>query len=169
MKKFLNIGYWAILVFYVLLLVDIVFMARDSLRSVNFIPFHSIKDYIMVDNGLGEIRLLDVNIWGNILMFIPAGIYVTLHNAKKTISHNLLFIVVISLFIEIVQFIFTLGATDIDDIILNMFGGLIGIVIFKALNKWLKDEYKVKRTITVLSLVIGLPIVALTVLLIIVN
>ncbi|MNP09690.1 VanZ like family protein [compost metagenome] len=113
--------------------------------------------------------MLDVNIWGNILMFIPAGIYVTLHNAKKTISHNLLFIVIISLFIEIVQFIFTLGATDIDDIILNMFGGLIGIVIFKALNKWLKDEYKVKITITVLSLVIGLPIVALTVLLIIVN
>ncbi|MNN03742.1 VanZ like family protein [compost metagenome] len=169
MKKALNIGYWVILIFYVLLLVDIVFISRDGLRSVNFIPFHSIKSYIMVDNGFGSIRLLDVNIWGNILMFIPAGIYVTLHNAKKTIAHNLLLTFVISLFIELVQFIFSVGAADIDDIILNLIGGFIGIVIFKALHRWLKDEYKVKRTIAIISLVVGLPIAALTILLLIAN
>ncbi|MNN08750.1 VanZ like family protein [compost metagenome] len=169
MKRLLNIGYWVILSFYVLLLINIVFISRDSLRSVNLIPFHSIKDYIMVDNGFGKIRLLDMNIWGNVLMFIPAGIYVILNNTKKTIGRNLLLIFIISLLIEIVQYIFTLGATDIDDIILNVVGGLIGLVLFKALHKWLKDEYKVKQTITILSLIIGLPVAALTLILVIVN
>lgn len=75
MKKFLKLAYWGILLFYIILLVDTVFISRGSLRSVNLIPFNSIKDFLMVDNGFGEIRVVDMNIWGNILMFVPAGIY----------------------------------------------------------------------------------------------
>lgn len=41
----------------------------------------------------------------------------------------------LSLFIEVVQYVFALGATDVDDIILNLIGGFIGLIIFKIAEK----------------------------------
>lgn len=169
MKKGLNFFYWLILIFYIFLLIDTVFVSRDSLRSINLIPFHSIKEFIMVDNGFGQYRLVDMNIWGNILMFVPAGIYIILHNKNKSIMKNLLLILFISLAIEVIQFIFALGATDIDDIILNVIGGFIGLLIYEVFNKIFKTEDKIKTAIAILSLVVGIPILALTILLIVAN
>ncbi|WP_397538782.1 VanZ family protein [Rummeliibacillus pycnus] len=169
MKKFLNITYWAILFFYIFLLVDTVFISRDSIRSVNLIPFESIRNFIMVDNGIGGTRIIDMNIWGNILMFIPAGIYLILHNASKSITKNLFYIFLLSLFIEVVQYIFALGATDVDDIILNLAGGFIGLIIYKIAEKIFKDDIKIKNAISILSLLVGLPIFFLFIILLIAN
>lgn len=169
MKKILNISYWAILFFYLFLLADTVFIGRDSIRSVNLIPFDSIRNFIMINNGIGGTRIIDMNIWGNILMFIPAGIYFILHNASKSITKNLFFIFLLSLFIEVIQYIFALGATDIDDIILNLTGGLIGLIIYKITQKIFKNDIKIKKVISILSLIVGLPIFVLFILLIIAN
>lgn len=169
MKKGLPIFYWLILLFYLILLINTVFISRDSLRSIQFIPFHSIREFIMIDNGFGHYRLVDMNIWGNILMFVPAGIYVILHNKNKSILHNILLIFLMSLAIEIIQFIFALGATDIDDIILNVAGGLIGLIIYQVLKKIYKTEEKVKNAVALLSLIAGVPILALTLLLLVAN
>ncbi|WP_445669977.1 VanZ family protein [Peribacillus sp. FSL H8-0477] len=79
----LNYPVLTILLFYLLLLTYTVFIGRDSIRSVNLIPFHSIKNFIIVDNGIGGTRIIDMNIWGNILMFIPAGIYLILQKHNK--------------------------------------------------------------------------------------
>ena len=42
MKRFLNIGYWIVLLFYSYLLIDTVFFARDTRRSINLVPFDMI-------------------------------------------------------------------------------------------------------------------------------
>lgn len=168
-KKFLSITYWAILFFYIFLLADTVFISRDSIRSVNLIPFESIKNFILVDNGIGGTRIIDMNIWGNILMFIPSGIYLILHNASKSITKNLFYIFLLSLFIEVVQYIFALGATDVDDIILNLAGGFIGLIIYKIAERIFKDDIKIKNAISLLSLLIGLPIFVLFIILVIAN
>lgn len=169
MKKILTISYWAIFLFYLLLLTYTVFIGRDSIRSVNLIPFDSIKNFIMVDNGIGGIRIIDMNIWGNILMFIPAGIYLILQHTTKSITKNLLYIFLFSLFIEVVQYIFTIGATDVDDVILNVAGGLIGLMIYKIAEKVFKNEWKIKIAISLLSLIVGLPIIILVTILFIAN
>ena len=169
MKKYLNILYWGILFFYLFLLMDTVFLGRDSFRSVNFIPFHSIKNYIMVDNGIGGTRMVDMNIWGNILMFIPLGIYLGLHSTNKSIVKLLSSIFLLSLLIEVIQYVFSLGATDIDDIILNLIGGFVGIVIYKVAEKYFKDDIKIKNFISILSIIVGLPIFALAMIIMIVN
>lgn len=169
MKRILNISYWAILFFYLFLLVDTVFIGRDSIKSVNLIPFDSIRNFIMVDNGIGGTRIIDMNVWGNILMFIPAGIYLILHNTSKSIVKNLFFIFLLSLFIEVIQYIFALGATDIDDIILNLTGGFIGLTIYKIIHKIFREDKKIKNVISILSLIVGLPIFILFIILIIAN
>ncbi len=169
MKKYLNIFYWFILFFYLFLIVDTVFIGRDNFRSVNLIPFNSISEYIMVNNGIGGTRIIDMNIWGNVLMFIPSGIYLNLHSATKSIAKMLGYIFFLSLFIEVVQYTFALGATDIDDIILNLIGGFIGIVIYKIVESFLKDDIKIKNFISILSLIVGLPIFVIAIIIVIAN
>lgn len=169
MNKILTISYWAIFLFYLLLLTYTVFIGRDSIRSVNVIPFDSIKNFIMVDNGIGGTRIIDMNIWGNILMFIPSGIYLSLQNTTKSITKNLCYICLFSLFIEVVQFVFTIGATDVDDIILNVTGGFIGLMIYKLAEKIFNNDSKIKKAISILSLIVGLPIFALVTILFIIN
>ncbi|MEC2056103.1 VanZ family protein [Peribacillus psychrosaccharolyticus] len=169
MQKILTISYWAILLFYLLLLTYTVFIGRDSIRSVNLIPFDSIKNFIMVDNGIGGTRIIDMNIWGNILMFIPAGIYLILQHTTKSIAKNLFYIFLFSLFIEVVQYVFTIGATDVDDVILNVAGGFMGLMIYKIAEKIFKNDMNIKKAISILSLIVGLPIFVLVTILFIAN
>lgn len=169
MKKWYKIFYGFILLFYIVLLIDVVFISRGSFRGINLIPFHTIREYIMVDNGFGQYLLVDMNIWGNILMFVPAGIYIILHNKNKTFAKNLFLVFLGSLMIEVIQYIFALGATDIDDIILNVMGGLIGILIYKVCKKLLKTEEKIQSAIAILSFVVGIPVFLLALLLTIAN
>ncbi len=88
---------------------------------VNLIPFVTMFDYD------GSIRDILINIPGNIAMFIPTGImlpliYKNMDSMKKVVLTGLL----ISLCIEIIQLPFSVRASDIDDLILNTIGCLIG-------------------------------------------
>ena len=51
-------------------------------------------------------------------------------------SVNVCIIVLVSVIVEIAQYLFKVGATDIDDVILNTLGGLLGILIFKLIYKF---------------------------------
>lgn len=61
--------------------------------------------------------------------------------------------------VEILQYVFKVGATDIDDIILNGLGGFLGIMIYKILHKIFKD--KVGYAIELASLIAGVTFLVL--------
>lgn len=104
----------------------------------------------------------DMNVWGNVLMFIPLGMYMMIHSKQGAI----LKIMLCSFVIEVIQYIFARGATDIDDFILNTLGGIIGIACAWLLSKCFND---VQKAVAMLSIIIGLPVIALGVLLVIYN
>ena len=83
---------------------------------------------------------------GNIAIFIPLGIYIPLLINKKSIFTNSAIVALISLCVEIVQYILAIGTADVDDIILNTIGGLLGILIFKLVYLIFKDKSKVVIT-----------------------
>lgn len=158
MRKFLNIGYWIVLLFYSYLLIETVFFARDARRSVNFIPFDMIAAHGFT-----------LNVWGNILMFIPLGLYVA-HFMKQFKFWSALGIVMGTSFaIEVLQYVFKRGATDIDDLLLNAIGGFIGILIHLLFRALLKSKEHVHMVISTLSLVVGIPIFLLAIILILSN
>lgn len=154
---------------YILLLIKILFLSRVSLlelfhsqrtigRSINLIPFHSIMEYI--SGGSENLkRFAFGNVVGNVVIFIPFGIYFPLFKNDKRVMNNLLFIFLVSLLVEIIQGLFGIGASDIDDVILNCLGGWIGILGYKLSILLLRDEKKVRTTITILSTIIGLPVI----------
>jgi glycopeptide antibiotics resistance protein len=149
---------YGVFICYILLLIKILLVSRIShsgTRSINLIPFYSMKEYIF-SSAAAIKKFAFGNVVGNIVIFIPLGTYLSLFKNNKRVKANLLFIFIVSLFVEIIQGLLAIGASDIDDIILNCLGGLIGILGYKFLLFILRDEKKVHTAITILS-AIGLP------------
>lgn len=160
---------YGIFICYILLLIKILFLSRVSLlelfngqrtivRSINLLPFHSIMEYI---SGSSENlkRFAFGNVVGNVAIFVPFGIYLPLLKKDKRIITNLLFIFLVSLLVEIIQGLLGIGTSDIDDVILNCLGGWIGILGYKFLLFLLRNEKKVRTVISILSTIIGLPVI----------
>ena len=128
---------------------------RANLRGVSIMPLHSIAQYLQADGGHGAVM---VNLLGNVVMFAPLGFYATALRKDKRILWNLLWVFLFSLSAEIIQYVFARGISDIDDILLNCLGGLLGIFIYKALSLLVKNEAKVRTVIAVLSAIAALPV-----------
>lgn len=103
---------------------------KDGLRNINLIPFRSISPYL---RNITEPYAFK-NIIVNILVFIPLGFFVSNKNSKNVFKALIICLGVI-LSIECIQLILKIGFFDIDDIILNFIGSLIGIGINKILIK----------------------------------
>ena len=57
------------------------------------------------------------------------------------------------------QFVFARGISDMDDLLLNCLGGLIGILGYKGLMLFLRSEEKAKTTVVVCATIICVPII----------
>ena len=111
----------------------------EGLHTANFVPFKTIKMYIQYYD-LPGLRSF-ANLFGNVLVFVPVGLMLPMvHRASK----NIIVAIVNTLFfivgIEVFQLFSNFGAFDVDDIILNMFGILIGSCIYKIVRKSEKEE-----------------------------
>ena len=114
-------------IIYVLCLFYVVTFQDVSWSTSNFVPFTEMFRY---DFGS---RLFIKNILGNMLLFIPFGFFIGYYlKLKKPIS-VLLMCLIVSGTIESTQLI--IGRVfDVDDIILNLIGGIIGFVLWKLLE-----------------------------------
>lgn len=97
--------------------------------SFNFVP--SIYRYLRGElTGGSWIRTM---ILGNILMFVPLGIMLPLLLKKNRIYDTMKISLMIVLVVEIVQ-PFVGRSFDVDDIIYNALGVLVGFVLYKIVN-----------------------------------
>ena len=146
-KLFLNIMFYGVMFLYALILFFLLFKKKSvgSFRTINLIPFRTIIDYLFNEDVIVRSFAFS-NIMGNIAIFIPLGIYIPLLINKKSIFTNSAIVALISLCVEIVQYILAIGTADVDDIILNTIGGLLGILIFKLVYLIFKDKSKVVIT-----------------------
>jgi glycopeptide antibiotics resistance protein len=111
---------------------------EQRLAGVNFLPFKTIMIYL---GGQESFRIAAENLLGNIIAFAPMGFLLPIIIKKCRKALNI-FIVSISasLLIEILQFFFHLGSTDVDDVILNVSGALLGYYTYKVIVL-LKERY----------------------------
>ncbi|MFC0560394.1 VanZ family protein [Halalkalibacter alkalisediminis] len=75
------------------------------------------------------------NTSGVVLLFIPIGVLIPLLLPKLKNVLTIVLILMFSLTIESVQYVTQLGVFDVDDIMLNSLGGLIGILVFSHLKR----------------------------------
>jgi glycopeptide antibiotics resistance protein len=121
--------------------------------TLNLVPFASIDSffYEMLHSGIIDWQFLatkptavsDIimytftdsfkNLIGNIILFVPLGLLYPLSRKKKIRFWEMLLIILgTTCTIEVIQYLFlTSRRADIDDVILNLIGGLIGYLIYK--------------------------------------
>ena len=130
-------------IIYMSVLVYVVFFAEAMGRTpqdgyvYNLTPLKEIKrfmKYIWDNDALG--RAARLNIFGNIIAFIPFGIYLPYTSESKLgFISTFLYTFSLSLTIELVQLITKVGSCDVDDIILNALGGVIGYILWYIYTK----------------------------------
>lgn len=101
------------------------------LHEGNLIPFNEISRtiYVLSDHDL-------INLVGNIVIFMPFGVFLgILSNKKLSLTGAFLLALGLSLCLESAQVLFAIGSFDVDDLILNSSGGLLGCMAFKLCAK----------------------------------
>ncbi|MEO7984614.1 MAG: VanZ family protein, partial [Bacteroidota bacterium] len=98
-------------------------------RSVNLIPFSE------------PLSLNAENIL-NVIVFVPLGIYAGVLFSRWIVGKKLIFFVLLSFLIEGLQYILRVGAFDVTDILTNTSGGIIGLIIFTAIEKAVNNSEK---------------------------
>lgn len=107
---------------YILLLFTVTLKPqRDHLMNLNILSMFEDMDI----DALAKPLLI-----GNILMYIPLGYLINVNLNLKFITKIISGIVFI-FSIELIQFIFRLGVFDINDILLNTLGLLIGVFLYE--------------------------------------
>jgi len=104
--------------------------------NINIIPFETIGRYIRALMNGKYIKTALINLIGNIAVFIPLGYY--LPHIFRRVRHFglfLLFHTEIIVFIELIQLFTLLGVCDVDDLILNTLGGIIGYSLYLLNSK----------------------------------
>lgn len=107
-----------------------------SLTEINTQPF---VETLKLQNGLSIIDFI-YNLYGNIAWFIPFGFLVPLLRQKKCFFTTILSGILLSVGIETVQFFIGTGVTDIDDVIFNTTGAIVGYLLF-----WLLFHHRFSR------------------------
>ena len=149
MKKFTRPALWTVFIIYCFVLVYVLFLSRgtrsgysyaDYMRQfTNFIPFKTIMEYVQRYSD-GYWRLSTVNLLGNLALFVPMGMALPCISKKLNrfwkVTLTVLGMVVA---VEILQGILRVGSIDIDDVIFNVGGAMIGYGIIKIpfINKLL--------------------------------
>ena len=112
----------------------------ELLRSnMNLVPFHTIGNYWKVVKRMDFSPMFYhcvINLGGNIFLFIPIGYF--LPRLWKPMRQFFVFLLTCFLsvtLVELIQLVTLLGSLDIDDLILNLFGMIVGYVVFMIIKK----------------------------------
>jgi len=113
-------------VLYMYLLLDLVTTVNGN-SGINLMPFAE-----MFRHPIGSDQFVYNVVW-NIFVFVPIGYFISRYANIKKVSPIILVSLFLSFSIEFVQL--RIGRSfDIDDIILNVVGGICGFLIYIALD-----------------------------------
>lgn len=105
-------------------------------ENLNLIPFRQFYEVYSASGEFGK-SFFVANIFGNIGLFVPVGFFISLLWNMK-IGKTLLYGCLISCCIEIFQ-LPLIRVTDIDDVILNTAGAILGCLMYCVLRKYKRD------------------------------
>lgn len=120
----------AVLGVVVALILWITILSREALigRPIAYYPFHALVSFVKeIQKGR-----IGANFLGNIVLFIPVGFLVPIVTRKWEWFWTLAIGCGFSVLIEATQLMTNRGCFDLDDIILNTIGTIIGYCVWMA-------------------------------------
>lgn len=141
---------WAIFLIYMVVLMKVILfkypmdMIMNILKSSetlplsvriqnsNFIPFRTIYNFIFQSQNY---RISIKNVLGNIIAFTPLGFLLPIvFNKINNIKIIILSSFFVSIIFELIQLLTGMGDFDVDDIILNVLGAIVGYMVYRVLK-----------------------------------
>lgn len=138
--------YCVFLVWVVLFKLQFSLKEIEQTRSINLIPFYN--------DGKGTAEFYISEAIDNLLIFAPFGLLLAMMRQPKSLKAKFWLIPLVSLFFETMQYILSVGRSDITDIITNTAGGVLGIVVFFILARLVKKREKLRLILTIISSVV---------------
>lgn len=109
-------------------------------RALNVVPFHFLTETWSMSDQKKYTQTL-----ANIIMFVPPGFFFPLAvKSVRKVRKTTVFLMFFSFSIEFVQYLIGRSA-DIDDLMLNTLGGIIGYLIFCIFSNIFGDKMIWKR------------------------
>ncbi len=133
---------YIVFVVYIALLVYLVLFAEMFGRTsvsreyrYNLVPLKEITRFITYYHQLGFMAVM-LNLVGNVVAFMPFGFCLPMLAGEKTKFLKVtVFSLALSLIIELMQLITRVGSCDVDDLILNTVGGILGYICYVAMRR----------------------------------
>jgi len=151
-KEFVNL----VFVVYALLLFQMLTNTEMNTTSgFNLMPFTEILRYKVGTPGF------NLNVIGNIVVFIPFGYFVSGYVKATKISHILFISTLTSSTVEFVQH-FIGRSFDVDDILLNVVGAVVGFLLyigFTAIKKHLPRFFRSDTFYNIVCIVLAILVI----------
>lgn len=142
MKRYGKALLWGLFALYLLCLALLLFQRRmQAEQSFNLIPLRTIRGYFLIlgrDDAAAEVfrPYAVTNLLGNLLAFLPLGLFLPLLFRRQ--RRFWLFLLTAALciaFVELLQLLSRRGALDVDDLLLNLPGAILGWLLWKLARR----------------------------------
>ena len=147
---------WVLFILYLLALTYLMFFAESLGRTgnaqadyaYNLELFKEIRRFYTYREQLGMKAVL-LNLGGNVVGFMPFGFFLRVVSRRGRGLHNAVLLAFgLSLCIETVQLVFKVGSFDVDDLLLNTIGGILGFGLYKLVQKIrVRRKRRVRKTL----------------------
>ena len=148
-RKALRICSYIIFGVYIILLTYFLFFAESTGRTFegrtyhyNLVLFKEIRRFFKYRDSLGNMAVV-LNLVGNVVAFVPFGMILPIMNRRFRSSFYMTFLTFeFSLIVELIQLVCKVGSFDVDDLLLNTIGGILGYLIFALVNRIRRHKYE---------------------------
>lgn len=135
----LFIAYLALLI-YLLFFAEYYGRGADGGFRMNLVPLREIRRFLNNRQTLGQWAVF-LNVYGNVLLFVPFGtILPVLHPKFRTFPAVILRGFLLSVAVEIIQYLSQRGSCDVDDVLLNTLGCVVGYLIFCIARQFVRRK-----------------------------
>ncbi|WP_339302781.1 VanZ family protein [Paenibacillus sp. FSL R5-0519] len=135
-SKFMLVIVGCMAVLYILIMGNLLFVSgrtQGLYYQYNLVPFETIRP-LLLERERYHTDAWVKNLFGNIVLFIPLGIWIPwLFRRCRSFLTFTSTVVLLLLGVEVTQLITRVGSFDVDDIILNTIGAWIGYAGFKLI------------------------------------
>ena len=112
-------------------------------ERMNLVPFRTVgillnaaRVYWQQYQSAYYIRFAIINLGGNVLLFLPLGIFLPmLWQKQRKFWRFLLTVVGMVCAVEVLQLVLALGSLDVDDLLLNTIGAMLGFAVWKICHR----------------------------------
>lgn len=140
-KKKIRVVAWIPFLLYMVAMVYFLFFSEQMGRTpsndykYSLEPFKEIKRFLHNSHVIGMKGVI-LNLAGNVLAFVPFGFVLPVlsRNFRNGFRITLLSLE-FSLLVEVIQLVSKVGSFDVDDLMLNTLGGLIGYILYRICER----------------------------------